>query len=47
VGFAYQTSVALTHGRNYKFKVVARNSVGKSIESSEFAILAAQAPDQP
>jgi hypothetical protein len=43
----YQTTVALSPGTTYKFKVTARNSVGSSLESGEVAILAAKLPDIP
>jgi hypothetical protein len=47
VGSTYQTTVTLTPGAYYKFKVEARNSVGLSLPSSEVTILAAQPPNQP
>lgn len=37
----YSTSVTLTAGATYRFKVEARNSIGYSLKSAEFAILAA------
>lgn len=43
----YTTSVTLTAGRTYSFKVEARNSVGYSAVSDKVSILAAQAPDKP
>ena len=47
IGQSYTTTVLLTPGAVYKFKVEARNSVGYSLESAEVEILAAQVPDQP
>lgn len=38
----YQTTVVLTAGATYKFKVKARNSVGFSDNSGEIFILAAK-----
>jgi hypothetical protein len=38
---SFTTTVTLTSGVVYKFKVIARNSVGYSAESEEVAILAA------
>jgi hypothetical protein len=38
---SYQTTVTLTPGARYKFKVEARNSVGYSLLSDEVEILAA------
>lgn len=43
----YQTSISLTPGLFYKFKVTARNPVGFSLESDEISILAAKIPDAP
>jgi hypothetical protein len=43
----YQTTVTLSPGTTYKFKVTARNSVGSSLESGEVVILAAKTPDAP
>ena len=37
----YQTTVVLTAGATYRFKIEARNSVGYSLESGELVILAA------
>jgi len=42
----YQTT-AVTAGKTYKFNVVARNTVGSSLESVEISILAAKVPDKP
>ena len=47
VGTSYQTTIDLLSGREYKFKVTARNSVGSSAFSLEVGILAAQEPDAP
>lgn len=47
VGLAYLTSVTLTPGLFYKFKITARNSVGSSLYSEEINILAAKIPDAP
>ena len=41
----YTTSVTLTQGQTYTFKVKARNSVGFGQYSAEVSILAAQVPD--
>ena len=41
----YQTTITLTPGATYRFRVQARNSVGFSLPSSEVAILAARVPD--
>jgi len=38
----YQTSVVLTAGATYRFKVKARNSVGFSAYSADISILAAK-----
>lgn len=43
----YQTSVTLTPGTTYVFKVQARNSVGSSSDSTELSVLAAKLPDAP
>ena len=43
----YTTSVILTSGRTYQFKVESRNSVGYSAKSVALSVLAAQIPDQP
>jgi len=43
----YQTTVSLTAGETYSFKVTARNSVGDSAMSAIVSILAAKAPDAP
>ena len=43
----YTTSVALTPDLIYSFKVVARNSVGKSLMSAAVSIRAAKVPDAP
>ena len=37
----YMTTIALTKGSTYSFKVQARNSVGQSALSSELAVLVA------
>lgn len=42
----YTTTVVLTPGAFYKFKVEALNSVGYSIPSAQFEILCAQPPDK-
>jgi hypothetical protein len=47
VDLFYQTSVTLTPGLYYKFKVTARNEVGSSVYSEEISILAAKVPDAP
>ena len=41
------TQTGLTSGTSYKFKVRARNSVGFSVYSSVFTIVAATKPDEP
>jgi len=43
----YQTTVSLTAGETYSFKVTARNTVGDSDQSSIVTILAAKPPDVP
>lgn len=43
----YTTSVSLTSGTTYSFKITARNSVGNSVESAVLAVLAAKVPDAP
>ena len=43
----YLTTVSLTAGTTYKFKVTARNTVGSSVESAELSVLAAKLPDAP
>ena len=43
----YLTTVPLTAGTTYKFKVTASNSVGVSAESEVVSILAAKLPDAP
>ena len=43
----YTTDVPLTPGKTYKFRVEARNSVGYSVASAPFAIIASQGPDKP
>jgi hypothetical protein len=43
----YQTSVTLSAGTTYVFKVQARNSVGFSSDSAELSVLAAKLPDAP
>jgi hypothetical protein len=47
LGQTYSTTITLTPGRYYKFKVMARNSVGYSEMSEEIVILAAQLPARP
>jgi len=47
VSKSYQTTITLTAGATYRFKVEARNSVGYSLKSTEYAILAAQPPNKP
>ena len=44
---SYLTTVTLTAGTTYKFKVTARNSVGTSSFSDPVSILAARVPDSP
>lgn len=44
---AYQTTVTLTKGAIYTFRVEARNTVGFSLPSEELQILVAQVPDKP
>lgn len=44
---SYTTSVTLTPGATYRFRVEARNSVGHSLASTPFAIIASQIPDKP
>lgn len=41
----YTTSITLTEGRTYKFKVRSRNLVGFSPYSTTLEVLAAQKPD--
>jgi hypothetical protein len=43
----YLTSVTLSAGTTYAFKVQARNTVGFSSDSSELSVLAAHLPDTP
>jgi hypothetical protein len=43
----YLTSVTLSAGTTYVFKVQTRNSVGLSSDSTELSILAAKLPDSP
>ena len=43
----YLTTVPLTAGTTYKFKVTASNSVGSSLDSEVISILAAKVPDAP
>ncbi len=43
----YQTTVSLTAGKIYVFKVRAVNSVGSSVDSLLLSILAAKRPDAP
>jgi hypothetical protein len=43
----YLTTVSLTAGTTYRFKVTARNTVGSSVESAELSVLAAKLPDAP
>ena len=43
----YVTSVVLTAGVTYQFKVSARNSVGSGSYSEAISILAAKIPDAP
>ena len=43
----YVTSVTLTPGATYRFKVTARNTVGTSLNSATVSILAAKEPDAP
>jgi hypothetical protein len=43
----YTTTVTLTAGRTYAFKVKARNTVGLSLYSEPISILAAHEPDAP
>jgi hypothetical protein len=43
----YLTSVTLSAGTTYVFKVQARNSVGLSGDSVELSVLAAKLPDAP
>ena len=43
----YLTTVTLTAGTTYKFKVTARNGVGSSLDSKVVEILAAKLPDAP
>jgi hypothetical protein len=44
---SYTTSVTLTPGTTYGFKVTARNLVGDSELSEPVSILAAKPPDAP
>jgi len=44
---SYLTTVTLTPGTTYNFKVTARNSVGSSQQSVALAVLAAKLPDPP
>jgi hypothetical protein len=43
----YQTSVALIAGTTYQFKVLAKNSIGYSLDSEVLSILASRVPDKP
>jgi hypothetical protein len=43
----YQTTITLTPGETYSFKVTSRNTVGDSDLSDAIAILAAKPPDAP
>jgi len=43
----YVTSVTLTAGITYSFKVTARNAVGSSEQSVALSVLAAKIPDAP
>jgi hypothetical protein len=43
----YQTTISITAGETYSFKVTARNTVGSSLESVPVSILAAKPPDSP
>jgi hypothetical protein len=43
----YSTSVTLSPGTTYVFKVQSRNSVGFSGDSAELSVLAAKLPDAP
>jgi len=43
----YQTTVALTAGITYLFKVRAVNTVGSSVDSVTLSVLAAKHPDAP
>jgi len=43
----YETTVALNAGETYSFKVTARNTVGDSVMSDPFSVLAAKLPDAP
>lgn len=44
---SYTTTITLTPGTTYKFKIEARNTYGYSDLSDEVSILAAQVPDAP
>jgi len=43
----YRTTVTLTAGKTYVFKVRAVNSVGSSVDSATLSVLAAKHPDAP
>jgi hypothetical protein len=43
---SYQTTITLTPGATYKYKVEARNSVGFSVILDQVTLLTAQIPDQ-
>jgi len=43
----YQTTITLTAGTTYVFKVRAVNSVGSSVDSVTLSVLAAKHPDAP
>ena len=43
----YSTTVTLTPGENYKFKVQARNAVGFGDFSSEIIVRSASVPEEP
>lgn len=43
----YTTNFLLIAGTVYKFKVIARNSIGQSSFSSVLPVIAARAPDAP
>jgi hypothetical protein len=43
----YETTIALTPGEEYTFRIISRNSVGESLQSEPITILAAKLPDAP
>jgi len=44
---SYNTTIILVAGKNYRFKVQARNIVGFSVDSQYITIRASSVPDAP